>query len=299
MARAGWKLIGYALMSNHVHLLAVASEEPLSAWARPAHVGMAQWLNARFGRLGPVFAGRPYCEMVSPRAVPIVLAYVHNNPVRAHVVAHAAQSTWTSHRAYLGLEGPAGGLDIPYGLALAGFSDDATGRSEFSDWVDACASAKSEGITSRAQLSALLSTARKRLGATLELGTATRDQSTATFQLLVPSVRTLPSRIELDPDDVLRAVFAVAGVDLREPVVGRPRSVSLARRAALKLWTHTRQPRSMMIRALGISPAAASELASTTSPRDAELAHTVGKALDLLVPDPASLKAQVWSGSHG
>jgi hypothetical protein len=292
LARSEWALIGYALMSSHIHLLMVASDAPLSAWAKPVHVGMAQWLNRRCDRLGPVFAGRPYCEIVSPRAVPIVLAYLHNNPVRAHVVAHAAQSTWTSHRAYLGIETPAPGLDVPYGLTLAGFGNDAASRNAFSEWVDACASAKPQGVTPHTQVSTLRSALRQRLGSSLELGTATRELKGATFPLLASASRSLQPRIELDTHDVIQAVFVVTGVDLRTPLVGRPRSVSHARRTALKVWSLTGRHRSLMVRAIGMSPNGASQLISTTSTDDPALARAVAKVLELLVP---SSQVQVWA----
>ncbi len=282
MRRAGWQLIGYALMSNHVHLLTVASGRPLEAWAKRVHVGMAQWLNRRFGRLGPVFAGRPYCEMVSPEAVPIVLAYLHNHPVRARVVACAADSTWTSHRAYLGLDVAAGGLDVSYGLQLSGFIDDACGRLDFADWVAACARAKAEGNTPPAQVASVLRTVRVRLGSALELGTATRDSRGAAFVLLAPSDRALQRPVEPAPADVIGAVFAASGVNLRDRPTGRPRAVSRARRAALQLRSHTRLPRSRMARVLGLSPSAASQLLETTPENDPELTSIVAKATELL-----------------
>lgn len=297
MARARWRLVGYALMSSHVHLLAVAQDKPLASWAKPVHVGMSRWLNRRFGRNGPVFSERPYCEIVAPRAVPIALAYLHNNPVRARVVGSAVDSTWTSHRAYLGIDAPVSGLDVPYGLRLAGFFDDSAGRLEFEAWVDACANAAMRGVTSVAQVSALLSDVRSRLGSSMELGTAKRDVKGATFPLLAPVDRPPYRRLEVDPQDVINAVFAASGVDLREPCSGRPRSVSRARRAALHLWSETRLPRSIMIRALGVSPAAATQLIDRTSPGDVELARMLAKARELL--EPQAWESQVWSPGYG
>jgi len=298
MRRAGWRLVGYALMSNHIHLLAVASDRPLEAWAKPVHVGMAQWLNRRFGRLGPVFAGRPYCERIAPDAVCIVLAYLHNNPVRARVVASATDSTWTSHRAYLGLDIAPACLDVPYGLMLAGFIDDADGRLDFAAWVDACATAKAEGHTVPARVSRVRRTARARLGSAVELGTATRDAKGASFVLLAPADRTPRRPVELAPVEVIRAVFAASGINLSEPVTGRPRAVSRARRAALHLWSLTKLPRSTMSRTLGLSPSAASQLVETTVASDAELARIVAKATEHLAGWTSV--AQVWSsGARG
>lgn len=282
ITRTGWNLIGYALMSSHVHVLAQASDKPLSAWAKSVHVGMAQWLNRRFGRLGPVFADRPYCELVAPHAVPIVLAYIHNNPVRARVVPFAADSTWTSHRAYLGLEPAAGSLDVPRGLALAGFTHDASGRADFANWVDASARDRSEAVTSPAQVAATLRATHERLGSAIALGTATREPSGPSFALLAPCSRPPHRAIDLQTDEVIAAVFAASGIQLRDAPTGRPRALSRARRAALALWSRTRRPRSTMVRALGLSSAAATKLSQSTTQDDAQLNAMIAKALELL-----------------
>ncbi len=282
MARASFRLIGYALMSSHIHILAEASEKPLAAWAKPVHVGMAQWLNRRFGRLGPVFADRPYCEIVAPNAVPIVLAYLHNNPVRARVVACAADSTWTSHRAYLGLEPATAALDVQRGLALCGFTHDASGLSDFADWVDACARAKFEAVSSRTHVSTILRATRERLGTAIELGTATQEPKGPVFAVLSPHDRVPPSPVELEPAEVFAAVFAASGIQLQHAYPGRPRALSRARRAALQLWSYTRRPRSIMVRALGLSSAAATKLIQSTSADDADLIAVVAKAAELL-----------------
>jgi hypothetical protein len=52
---------------------------------------------------GPVFAGRPRELLVDEDAYLLELVrYVHNNPVRAGIARAARQSSWSSHRAYIG-----------------------------------------------------------------------------------------------------------------------------------------------------------------------------------------------------
>lgn len=165
------------------------------------------------------------------------------------------------------MDAPPPGLDVPYGLTLSGFADDDDGRREFAAWVLACANVAPQAVTSPAEVATLLSAARARLGSGTELGTATRDVKGPAFALLSPAERVPHRRIELDPKDVIRAVFAASGVDLRLPCAGRPRCVSRARRAALHLWSETCLPRSIMIRALGISAAAGTQLLDRTSAR--------------------------------
>src|SRR5258706_1105720 len=102
--RCDWTLLGYALMSNHVHLVCRAGATPASRLVLPAHSGFARWLNRGQARLGPVFAERFSTHLVEDAHLGTVLAYVHNNPVRAGVVPDATESAWTSHRSYLGID---------------------------------------------------------------------------------------------------------------------------------------------------------------------------------------------------
>jgi REP element-mobilizing transposase RayT len=125
LSRTDWRCLAYCVMSNHVHLVLVAGRLPLSAWARRVHSPFAQWMNARRGRLGPLFADRPAAHVVPPTRVPEVMAYVHNNPVRAGVVAAPEASSWSSHAAYVGKAPAPLWLDVDEGLARAGCAGDA------------------------------------------------------------------------------------------------------------------------------------------------------------------------------
>ncbi len=54
LARTDWVLLGYALMSSHVHLVLEAGSGSLGGWAKSVPSRMARLLNARHDRLGPV-----------------------------------------------------------------------------------------------------------------------------------------------------------------------------------------------------------------------------------------------------
>src|SRR5690606_4780288 len=62
-----------------------------------------------------------------------LVAYIHNNPVAAEVVPRARESTWTSHRAYMGLDVAPAWLHVDSGLLRAGLDD----RAQFDAWIDA------------------------------------------------------------------------------------------------------------------------------------------------------------------
>jgi len=126
-----WALLAYALLGTHTHLAAVAGEAPFHEISRPLHSGFAGWLNPRRGRLGPVLAARPSTYEVAPKGAGRLIAYLHNNPPRAGVVASARESTWTSHLAYLGRVPCPGWLHVEAGLRLCGFARSNAGRRGF------------------------------------------------------------------------------------------------------------------------------------------------------------------------
>jgi len=75
---------------------------PIGRWALRVSSPFARWMNQRYDRLGPVIADRPKSRAVARELEPKVIAYIHNNPVRAGVVARANESTWTSHQLFAG-----------------------------------------------------------------------------------------------------------------------------------------------------------------------------------------------------
>lgn len=67
--------------------------------------------------------------------MPVLVAYIHNNPVRARLVGAASETDWSSHRMWIGADRPAPWLDVERGLRLAGFSPTAEGRRQFDEMV--------------------------------------------------------------------------------------------------------------------------------------------------------------------
>lgn len=114
-----WKLLAYALMSNHIHVHAVAGRLPMSSWTKRVNSPFVRWMNKRHDRLGGMMADRARDYAVLPENEGAVIAYIHNNPVRAGIAADAAGSSWTSHRAYLGLDEAPPWLNIDEGFSRA------------------------------------------------------------------------------------------------------------------------------------------------------------------------------------
>ena len=124
--KSDWRCIGFGVMSSHTHTSVVAGKQSLASWIRRAHAPFADTVNKERERIGPVFVRGPRAFETAAADVARLVAYIHNNPVRANVVATAASSSWTSHRAYLGLENPPPWLDVQLGLRLCGFDDSHT-----------------------------------------------------------------------------------------------------------------------------------------------------------------------------
>jgi hypothetical protein len=123
LAESSWVCLGYAVMSNHMHLAVIAGHERLETWMRRLNSGFADYMNREYGRRGAMFVRGPWdCAVPTERAAAL-LAYIHNNPVRGGAVPSAELSTWTSYQAYLGLcDGPRW-LHVDKGRALSSFVD--------------------------------------------------------------------------------------------------------------------------------------------------------------------------------
>ncbi len=134
-----WRCFGYALMSSHSHLTVVAGDEEPEHWLKRVHSPFGVWINQQRNGLGPIIAQRPSFRIVPDGDVAKVLAYVHNNPVRAGVVAAASDSAWTSHRAYLGREKAPEWLRVDDGFRLCNID-----RPDFDAWVRAQVGAEDE-----------------------------------------------------------------------------------------------------------------------------------------------------------
>ncbi len=136
ITRTDWAFLANCWMGSHHHLGTQAGESPSSAFLRPAHSGFATWMNDRQDRSGPLVAGRPRnIEFTQEEDVARLIAYIHNNPVRAGVADDPMDSDWSSHRAYIGEAPVPPWLDVERGLALSGFSATGSSRANFHDFV--------------------------------------------------------------------------------------------------------------------------------------------------------------------
>lgn len=124
-------IFAYCLMTNHIHLVVRQGTTRLGTVMHRLLLSYAQYFNRKHGRVGHVFQNRYFSRMCrNDRYLMAVARYVHLNPVKAGLVAAAADWPWSSHREYLGLPGPQLALQEPV-LSLFGGS-----RAEFGSFVD-------------------------------------------------------------------------------------------------------------------------------------------------------------------
>jgi len=90
-------LLGYCLMSNHVHLIVVPhTSEALGQTLKQAHGRYASYWNARASSSGHVWQGRFYSCPLDESHLWTALRYVELNPVRAGMVGAAERWRWSS-----------------------------------------------------------------------------------------------------------------------------------------------------------------------------------------------------------
>ena len=98
----GLDLLGYCLMSNHVHLLAVPRrEDSLAKAVGRSHWLYAQYLNRLHRRSGHLWQNRFYSCPTDEEHSLLALAYIERNPVRAKLVRQAGGYPWSSAAAHL------------------------------------------------------------------------------------------------------------------------------------------------------------------------------------------------------
>jgi putative transposase len=101
-ARYGVRLLGYCLMTNHVHLIAVPErEESLAKALGRTHADYARWLHIRQRQTGHLWQNRFFSCPLDSGHCWAALRYVERNPLRAGLVEAAEVWPWSSARAHM------------------------------------------------------------------------------------------------------------------------------------------------------------------------------------------------------
>ncbi len=106
------RVAGYALMSNHFHLVATSDRpDAVSLFMMDLNGLYATYRNVTHHHTGRVWQGRFYSCVLDDAHWETALRYVEMNPVRAQVAKRAADFRWSSARAHLGLDPTPAWLD--------------------------------------------------------------------------------------------------------------------------------------------------------------------------------------------
>jgi putative transposase len=111
-ARHGIRVLGYCLMTNHVHLVAVP--EQADSFARGlgrAHYHYTRALHERWGGNGHLWQNRFFSCPLDREHLWTALRYVDLNAVRAGLVEDALEYEWSSARGHVEGRDPLGLLD--------------------------------------------------------------------------------------------------------------------------------------------------------------------------------------------
>jgi len=105
----GVQVHAYVLMSNHLHLLLTPSQnDSLPKMMQAVGRSYVLYFNKRHTRSGTLWEGRYRSSLIqTERYLLACMAYIDLNPVRAGMVAHAADHGWSSHGHYVGRQSQA------------------------------------------------------------------------------------------------------------------------------------------------------------------------------------------------
>jgi putative transposase len=106
-------LIGYCLMSNHVHLVLVPRHaDSLAKTLKHTHGRYATYWNAKYHSSGHVWQGRYYSCPLDRSHLWEALRYTELNPVRAGMVREAQAWTWSSASVHCGARAAEGWMSM-------------------------------------------------------------------------------------------------------------------------------------------------------------------------------------------
>ena len=118
------RILGYCLMTNHIHMIIIPSkEDSLALVMRRTQGKYSQYLNASRNRRGHVWQDRFFSCALGDSHLIHALRYVDRNPVRAGMVKDALDYPWSSARAHADFVDSSGVVDLEVWQRLAGGLD--------------------------------------------------------------------------------------------------------------------------------------------------------------------------------
>ena len=99
--RFGLKLLGYCLMTNHVHLQIETSDVPLWFPLQYVNLNYTKYFNKKYNYVGHLFQGRYTSVCIEDDAQLLQTSrYIHLNPVKANMTRTPDVYRWSSCAVY-------------------------------------------------------------------------------------------------------------------------------------------------------------------------------------------------------
>jgi putative transposase len=122
--RFGAKIMGYCLMTNHIHLIAIPTNmDSLRKGIGKTHWRYTQYINMLHGRSGHLWQNRFYSCALEEAHLIAAMAYIERNPVRTKMVNRAWQYRWSSANTHVNGKDENGLLDLRLWNTLIGSAD--------------------------------------------------------------------------------------------------------------------------------------------------------------------------------
>lgn len=97
-----FSVYAYCIMNNHVHIALQSEGNDIAIIMKGIAIRYAFFYNTKHQRVGHVFQDRYKSETVEDdRYLLAVIRYIHNNPVKAGMVAKPGDYPWSSYSDYL------------------------------------------------------------------------------------------------------------------------------------------------------------------------------------------------------
>ncbi len=91
-------LLGYCLMTNHVHLHIRTIEVELFRIIQYVHFNYSRYFNETYNLIGHLFQGRYFAQLIEDDEYVLVTSrYIQLNPVKAKMVSQPSDYKWSSY----------------------------------------------------------------------------------------------------------------------------------------------------------------------------------------------------------
>ena len=98
-------LLGFSILPDHFHLLIrQIAKDAMPKLLKQVNNGYTAYFNHKYGRRGPVFAGRYKAVEVNDASLVDLVRYIHREPVEKKLVNEINEYEWSSFKRYIGQE---------------------------------------------------------------------------------------------------------------------------------------------------------------------------------------------------